>query len=106
MAREAPFLCGKIISESVGDEGERGVDLQWLRPTSDHTRDNAALLTLQQNGKNTFVEGYIIKNVGNRNGRAGKEKRVQDVSWEPVEGVVATCDKLVGNGKKRFLMGC
>jgi len=100
MAREAPFLIGRIVSESVGDEGERGVDIHWLRPTDNHTRDNAAFLTLQQYGKCSFVEGYILENVGDRNGRAGKEKRVKEVSWEPVEAIVATCDKLVGNGKK------
>ena len=54
VAREAPSLVGKIISESVGDEVERGVDLHWLRPTNKHTRDNAALLTLQQYWKRFF----------------------------------------------------
>ena len=99
VARGAPFLVGRIVAESVDPDGERGVDLHWFRPTNDHTRDNAASLTLDEYRKSTFVEGYVMT-AGDGVGRSGKTKRVKDVSWEPVERIVATCEKLVGNGKK------
>lgn len=100
VARGAPLLVGRIVAESVGRGGERGVDLHWFRPTNDHTCDNAASLTLDEYGKSTFVEGYVMT-ARDGTGRSGKaKKRVKDVSWEPVEGIVATCDKLVGNGRK------
>ncbi|CAM9841945.1 unnamed protein product, partial [Choristocarpus tenellus] len=47
VATETPLLVGKILAERVGEDGEHGVDIHWLRPTSDHTRDNAALMTLE-----------------------------------------------------------
>ncbi|CAM9842433.1 unnamed protein product, partial [Choristocarpus tenellus] len=72
--------------------------LHWLRSTSDHTRDNATFMTLDKYGKSSFVEGYI--HAGDRSVQTGKQKRVKDVSWEPVAGIVWTCEKLVGNGKK------
>ncbi|CAM9862260.1 unnamed protein product [Choristocarpus tenellus] len=97
---EAPLLVGKILAERVGDDGERGVDLHWIRPTSDHTRDNTAFLTLEKYGKSTFVEGYT--HAGDRSGRTRKLKRDKDVSWEPMAGIVSTGDKLVG-AVKRFL---
>ncbi|CAB1097757.1 unnamed protein product [Ectocarpus sp. CCAP 1310/34] len=99
VARGAPFLVGRIAAESVDRDGTRGVDLHWFRPTNDHTRDKAASLTLDEYGERTFVEGYVMTaSDGTR--RSGKAKKVKDVSWEPVEGIVATCDKLVGNGRK------
>lgn len=99
MAREAPFVVGKVIAESFDDDGERGVDLHWLRPTKDDTCNNAASLTLEEYGSSTFVGGYIIDDA-NGPGRSGKARRMKDVSWEPVQHIVATCAQLRGNGKK------
>ncbi|CAM9858195.1 unnamed protein product, partial [Choristocarpus tenellus] len=48
VATEALLLVGKILAERVGEDGERGVDLHWLRPTSDHIRDNATFMTLEK----------------------------------------------------------
>ncbi|CAM9739656.1 unnamed protein product, partial [Choristocarpus tenellus] len=90
VATEAPLLVGKILAERVGDDGERRVDLHCLRPASAHTPDNAALLTLEKYGKSTLVQGYI--HAGDRSGRTGKPKRVKDVIWEPVAGIVSTCE--------------
>ncbi|CAM9785975.1 unnamed protein product, partial [Choristocarpus tenellus] len=95
---ETLLLVGKILLECVGEDGERGVDIHWLRPTSDHTHDNVALMTLEKYGKSSFIEGYSL--AGDRSGRTGKQKRVKDVRWEPMAGTVLTCKKLVGNGKK------
>lgn len=46
-----------------------------------------------------------MNNAGDSNVRTGKAKRVRDVGWEPVEGIIVTCDKRVGNGPI-FLSGC
>ncbi|CAB1104354.1 unnamed protein product [Ectocarpus sp. CCAP 1310/34] len=99
VARRAPFLVGRIVAERLGEEGERGVDLHWLRPSSDYLSNNAASVTLREYSNSTFVEGFVLDTC-NGNGRSGKAKRVKDVSWEPVEGIVATCERLVGNGRK------
>ena len=99
VATEAPFLVGKILAERLGDDGEPGVDLHWLRPGRDHIRDNAACMTLDNYGRVTFVEGYVHAG-GGGSGRRMRPKREKDVSWEPVVGIVSTCEKLIGNGKK------
>ncbi|CAN0027413.1 unnamed protein product, partial [Choristocarpus tenellus] len=59
VATEAPLLVGKILAERVSEDGESGVDIHWLRPTSDHTRDNAATLNLEKYGKSSFVESWV-----------------------------------------------
>ena len=46
---------------------------QWLRPTNGHTPGNVAFLTLEQYGKNAFVEDCIMKNVTDGNGRTEKQ---------------------------------
>ena len=103
VATDAPFLAGKILAERLGDDGEPGVDLHWLRPDRDHIRDNAACMTLDNYGRATFVEGYVHGGGGGGGGGSGRRmrpKREKYVSWEPVVGIVSRCEKLIGNGKK------
>ena len=59
-------------------------------------------MTLDNYGKATFVEGYVHAACGGGFGRrkSKRPKRGKDVSWEPVVGIVSTCEKLIGNGKK------
>ena len=38
---------------------------------------------------------------GGGSGRRMRPKRGKYVSWEPVVGIVSTCEKLIGNGKEK-----
>ena len=77
--------------ERVGDDGEPGVDLHWLRPGRDHIHDNTACMTLDNYGRATFVEGYVHSAGGDGSGRRARLKRGKYVSLEPVVGIISTC---------------
>ena len=57
-------------------------------------------MTLDSYERDTFVKDCVHAAGGGGSGRRRRPKREKDVNWEPMAGIVSTCEKLIDNGKQ------
>ena len=97
----APLLVGKVKEVRVGmeEEEEDEVLLHWYTPCKALV-DDASSIDFDMYANATFNAAYKVVQDAGRSGSRATRKYVEDTSWEPSSGIVATSPTLVGSGKK------
>lgn len=90
----APLLVGKVKDTRQQSGQEEEVLLHWYTPSKTLVA-NASSTTFDTYAGAIFNAAYRVEVAGQR-----KKSYVEDMSWEPKSGIVATCPNLISGGKK------